>query len=77
MDSDSVKLGKSVINALTIVGVICAATFVVVLLYKFRCMRVGGIRAKANCIARESIYVKKETKNKHYSVWLPTWLFPV
>lgn len=38
-DSNSVKLGKSVINALTIVGVICAATFLVVLLYKFRCMK--------------------------------------
>ena len=40
-DSTSVKLGKSLANALTIVGVICAATFVVVLLYKFRCMKVG------------------------------------
>lgn len=39
-DSTSVKLGKSLANALTIVGVICAATFVVVLLYKFRCMKV-------------------------------------
>jgi presenilin 1 len=38
-DSNSVKLGKSLINALTIVGVICGATFVVVLLYKFRCMK--------------------------------------
>jgi len=38
-DSNSVKLGKSLINALTIVGVICGATFVVVLLYKYRCMK--------------------------------------
>ncbi|TFJ85532.1 hypothetical protein NSK_003042 [Nannochloropsis salina CCMP1776] len=38
-DSNSVKLGKSLVNALTIVGVICGATFVVVLLYKFRCMK--------------------------------------
>lgn len=41
-DSATVKLGKSLANALTIVGVICAATFVVVLLYKFRCMKVRG-----------------------------------
>ncbi|KAM3576450.1 hypothetical protein VYU27_001616 [Nannochloropsis oceanica] len=38
-DSNSVKLGKSLINALTIVGVICGATILVVLLYKFRCMK--------------------------------------
>ena len=42
-DSTTVKLGKSLANALTIVGVICAATFVVVLLYKFRCMKASGI----------------------------------
>uniref|UniRef100_A0A7S2XWZ8 Presenilin n=1 Tax=Fibrocapsa japonica TaxID=94617 RepID=A0A7S2XWZ8_9STRA len=38
-DSDSVRLGKSVINALTIVLVLAGATFAIVLLYKFRCMK--------------------------------------
>jgi hypothetical protein len=39
-ESNSERLGKSMINALTIVGTICVATFLVVLLYKFRCMKV-------------------------------------
>jgi hypothetical protein len=42
-DSNSVKLGKSIVNALVIVGCICAATFLVVCLYKFRCMKVKPV----------------------------------
>jgi presenilin-like A22 family membrane protease len=39
-DSNSAKLGKSSANALVIVCVICAATFLIVLLYKYRCMKI-------------------------------------
>lgn len=39
-DSNSVKLGKSLANALIIVGGICCATFLVACLYRFRCMKV-------------------------------------
>lgn len=46
-DSNSVKLGKSLANALAIVGGICAATFLVACLYRFRCMKVGGWRGVA------------------------------
>lgn len=34
------QLGQALINALVIVGVICAATFVLVLCYYFRCLKV-------------------------------------
>ena len=44
-DSNSVKLGKSLVNALTIVGSICIATFIVVLLYRYRCMKVVHLTA--------------------------------
>jgi len=37
--SNSVRLGESVVNALIIVGVLAVATFGIVLLYKFRCMK--------------------------------------
>jgi len=33
-------LGQSIINALAIVGAICAVTFVLVLCYKYRCIKV-------------------------------------
>ena len=38
-DSNSVKLGKSIANALVIVGSIIVATCIVILLYKYRCMK--------------------------------------
>ena len=37
--SSAVQLGQAAVNALVIVCVICAATFGLVLCYKFRCMR--------------------------------------
>ena len=37
---DGEKLGKSLINALVIVGVITVMTFVLVLCYKYRCLKV-------------------------------------
>jgi len=39
-DSNGRKLGTSVANGLIIVGAICAMTFLIVLLYKYRCMKV-------------------------------------
>lgn len=39
-DSNEAKLGKSLVNALAIVGSIVVATVLVILLYKFRCMKV-------------------------------------
>lgn len=38
-DSTATQLGNSVANGLVIVSVICAMTFVIVLLYKYRCMK--------------------------------------
>jgi Presenilin len=38
-DSNSVKFAKSLVNALVIVSVICGMTFVVVLLYKYNCVK--------------------------------------
>lgn len=37
--SNSEKFGESLINALVIVGVLAIATFGIVLLYKFKCMK--------------------------------------
>jgi presenilin 1 len=39
-DSNATKLGTSLINGLVIIAAICAMTFVIVLLYKYRCMKV-------------------------------------
>lgn len=38
-DTNTVKLGKSIVNALIIVCVLAAATFGIVCLYKYRCMK--------------------------------------
>jgi presenilin 1 len=38
--SNAEQLGKGFVNALVIVLVICAMTFVIVLLYKYRCMKI-------------------------------------
>lgn len=42
-DSDSQKLSKGLVNALIIVGAICGMTFLVVLCYYFRCLKVGRV----------------------------------
>jgi presenilin 1 len=39
-NSTAANVGASIINTTIIVSVICAATFIVVLLYKFRCMKI-------------------------------------
>lgn len=39
-DSNSTKLGKSFVNAFVIVSVICIATFIIVLLYKYKYMKI-------------------------------------
>jgi hypothetical protein len=39
-NSNGQQLGESLINGIVIVSVICAMTFVIVLLYKYRCMKV-------------------------------------
>jgi ABC-type Fe3+ transport system permease subunit len=38
--SSSEKFGSSILNSLVIIGVIAAATFVLVLCYKYRCLKV-------------------------------------
>lgn len=37
-DSTAKQLGSSLVNGLVLVSIICAATFLIVLLYKYRCM---------------------------------------
>jgi hypothetical protein len=39
-NSNGQQLGESLINGIVIVSVICAVTFLIVLLYKYRCMKV-------------------------------------
>jgi hypothetical protein len=39
-NSTGEQLGESLINGIVIVSVICAMTFLIVLLYKYRCMKI-------------------------------------
>lgn len=48
-ESQGEKFGASILNSLVIVGVICAATFVLVLCYKFRCLKVRLVPRPSRC----------------------------